>query len=523
MSADFREHAVAHFLLPILEHHDKATFEVYCYSSWPWADTTTERIRSCADHWVPCKDLSDDQLAERIRADGIDILVDLSGHTAENRLLTFARKPAPVQITYLGYPGTSGLSAMDYRITDALADPAGSDAFYTEKLIRLPDSLCCYRPAHHMPDVAPLPALHNGFVTFGSLNGFAKVNDDCLRVWAEILKAVPASRLLMLTVPEGLARERLVEKFAALGIPAGRLDLFGKFPSGEFYKMFQRVDIALDPFPVTGGTTTCETLWMGVPVIVLAGQRFVSRVGYSFLSAAGLGHLSTASIDDYIRTAVNLAADIPALAKLHDRLRPQVAASPLTNAAAFTRNLEAAFRHTWKNWCASQSDDAVPETARQTEEEMQRSLQLALGHHQAGRLAEAEAGYRAILQVAPHHPDALHFLGVLARQQGQPALAVELISKVVAALPSHAEAHFNLGNALNDQGLFDQAIDRYRDAIRLKPDYVKAHNNLGNVLKQLGRLTEATASFEQALALRPDFAEARNNLFALRHRPAGTA
>ena len=351
VSADFYRHAVAFFIEPVLANHDKSRVEVYCYYNNTQQDELTERIAAYADHWVPCKVLSDDQLAERIRSDGIDILVDLSGHTAGNRLLVFARKPAPLQVIYLGYPGTSGLSAMDYRITDRHADPEGNEAYYSEKLIRLPGSLCCYRPTGDMPEVAPLPALKNGYVTFGSLNNFNKLNDRCLELWSVLLKAVPTARLLMLTVPEGTAREQLIEKFAGLGISASRLELHGKFPYREFHQMFGRVDIALDPFPVTGGTTTCETLWMGVPVIVLAGQRFISRVGYSFLSAAGLHDFAAHSPEDYIAVATRLADNIPLLAKIHDGLRARVAASPLTDAAAFTRNLENAYREIWSKWC----------------------------------------------------------------------------------------------------------------------------------------------------------------------------
>ncbi|MBI5658775.1 MAG: tetratricopeptide repeat protein [Nitrosomonadales bacterium] len=351
VSADFYRHAAAFFIEPVLANHDKSRVEVYCYYNNTRRDELTERIAGYADHWVPCRGLSDDQLAERIRSDGIDILVDLSGHTAGNRMLMFARKPAPLQVTYLGYPGTSGLSAMDYRITDRYADPEENEAYYSEKLIRLPDSLCCYRPTGDMPEVAPLPALQNGYITFGSLNNFNKVSDQCIELWSALLRAVPTSRLLMLTVPEGTAREQLIGKFAGLGISAERLELHGKFPSREFHQMFRRVDIALDPFPVTGGTTTCETLWMGVPVIVLVGQRYISRVGYSFLSAAGLRDFAAHTHEDYIKVATRMGGNIPLLAEIHDGLRARMAASPLCGEAAFTRNLENAYREMWAKWC----------------------------------------------------------------------------------------------------------------------------------------------------------------------------
>ena len=351
VSPDFRRHAVAYFIEPVLAQHDKSHFEVFCYYNHALHDELTDRLAGYADRWLDCKRMSDEQLAEHIRSDGIDILVDLAGHTAGNRILTFARKPAPIQITYLGYPGTSGLAAMDYRLTDAHADPEGSEGYYTEKLLRLPDCLCCYRPGKEMPEVATLPAQHNGYVTFGSFNNFNKINRACIELWAQLLRAVPESWLLMVTVPEGELRRELTEQFAALGVAAERLELHGRLPSGEFLRLFQRADIALDPFPVTGGTTTCDSLWMGVPVVVLVGRRYISRVGLSFLSAAGLPELAADTAEGYLEVATKLAADLPRLAALRAGLRSQMAGSALTNETAFTRNLEHLYRKVWTEWC----------------------------------------------------------------------------------------------------------------------------------------------------------------------------
>jgi predicted O-linked N-acetylglucosamine transferase (SPINDLY family) len=354
VSPDFRRHAVAFFAEPIFANHDKSQVEIFCYAEILREDETTARFRRMADHWHSTVGLSDDAAANMIREHQIDILIDLAGHTAHNRLPVFARKPAPIQLTYLGYPGTTGLSAMDYRITDHYADPDGTaDAFYSERLLRLPDSLCCYRPSADMQGASPLPALARGYLTFGSFNNFNKVDQPTLEVWAELLRALPASHLMMLTVPEGEARQRLVSRFAELGIDAQRLEFHGKLPSAEFHRKFLEVDISLDPVTVSGGTTTCESLWMGVPVIAFVGKRFITRVSYSFLSTTGLGDFAAFSPEDSIRIAAHLAENLPLLVEIRAGLREHLRASPLVDEAGFTRNLEALYRDVWGKWCGA--------------------------------------------------------------------------------------------------------------------------------------------------------------------------
>ena len=354
VSPDFRNHAVAYFAEPILSNHDKTQVEVYCYAEVMLEDEVTGRFRHYADYWHSTVGLSDEAVAQMIRAHRIDILVDLAGHTAKNRLLTFARKPAPVQITYLGYPGTTGLSAMDYRITDHYADPDGiADAFYSEHLLRLPGSLWCYRPSEDMPEISPLPALARGHLTFGSFNNFNKIDQPTLELWAELLRALPASRLMMVTVPEGETRLRLLRSFGELGIEAQRLEFHGSLPSVEFHRKFLEVDITLDPVTVNGATTTCESLWMGVPVMSLVGERFLTRAGLSILSTAGLADFAATSREDYIRLAAHLADNLPLLAEIRAGLRAHVAASPLIDEVGFTRNLENLYRDAWGKWCSA--------------------------------------------------------------------------------------------------------------------------------------------------------------------------
>lgn len=359
VSGDFRLHAVAYFFEPLLVYRDVAGFEVFCYSNTSGEDEVTARLKSLADHWRNIFSMTDEQAVETIRRDQIDILVDLSGNTYGNRLSVFACKPAPLQVTWLGYPNTTGLPAMDYRITDRHADPDGADAYYTERLKRLPDSLWCYRPAADMPNTSPLPALARGYLTFGSFNSFNKIDRTTLKLWAELLRALPTARLMMLTVPEGENRLRLIHSFAELGIDAQRLEFHGKLPAADFHRKFLEVDITLDPVFVNGGTTTCESLWMGVPVISLVGKRFLSRAGLSLLSTAGFAEFAVSSPEDYIRLAAKFADNLPLLAEIRAGLRTRLKTSPLLDAAKFTRELESIYRQIWVEWCSKCNRDTA--------------------------------------------------------------------------------------------------------------------------------------------------------------------
>lgn len=355
VSPDFRHHAVAYFLEPILAHHDKTQVEVFGYSGVKVPDEYTERFQRYADHWHSTRALNDEALARLIQEEQIDILVDLAGHTDGNRLHAFARRPAPVQMTYLGYPGTTGLSTMDFRVVDAHAAPEGiAEADYTERLLRMPNSLWCYQPTPDMPELAPLPALQHGYLTFGSFNNFNKMDPATMDLWAELLRAIPSARLMMVTVPPGEVRQRLTRQFGELGIDAARLEFHGKCGHSEFHRKFLEVDISLDPVNVNGATTTCESLWMGVPVITLVGRRFLTRAGLSLLNAAGVGEFAAHSRADYIRIASELANDLPRLAVRRAGMRERLRASPLTDAAGFTRNLENLYREAWKRWCAGE-------------------------------------------------------------------------------------------------------------------------------------------------------------------------
>jgi protein O-GlcNAc transferase len=352
ISPDFCEHPVGRFILPLLTAHDHNHFAVYCYSDVQRSDRFTELIRGHAGQWRNIVGLTHECAAQMIREDQIDILVDLTMHMADNRMLVFARKPAPVQVTYLAYCSTTGLDTMDYRLTDPHLDPPGmDDANYSEKSVRLPETYWCYPLNDQALEVSPLPALATGEVTFGCLNNFCKVSADALDAWIQMLRALPNSRLI-LHAHEGSHRQRVRDLLQNQGIDPNRLEFAGKVSLPEYLASHRQIDIGLDPFPCNGGTTTCDALWMGVPVVTLVGRTAVGRGGASVLRNIGLPELVAETPEQYIQIATGLANDLPRLAELRRTLRTRMQASPLMDAPRFARNVEAAYRQMWRNWCA---------------------------------------------------------------------------------------------------------------------------------------------------------------------------
>jgi len=355
VSGDFKRHSVAYFIEPVLSAHNREHFEVFCYSNVDTGDDVTERLKNSADQWKDLSILSDNDAVELIRKDGIDILVDLSGHTHNNRILLFAYKPAPVQVSWIGYPATTGLSSIDYKIVDSHTDPPpATEQFYTEKLIRLPGCFLCYSPEKDSPEINGPPARTEGYVTFGSFNNFSKVSPEMIALWTEILSLVPRSRILMKSAifSDGTTCKYVMDLFHQKGIDAQRIGLLPWEPIvSKHLGTYHRIDIALDTFPYNGTTTTCEALWMGVPVIVLEGNTHVSRVGASLLSNVGLPELIAGTTDEYKSIAVNLAGDLERLKSLRGNLRTMMELSPLCNAKRFTANLEMCYRRMWETWC----------------------------------------------------------------------------------------------------------------------------------------------------------------------------
>ena len=355
VSADFRDHPATRFLLPLIEAHDKEQMDLICYIDVPKPDDLTKRFHAAASLWRDTSKLTDEALADQVRADGIDVFVDPTGFMAANRLLTFARQPAPVQISYSGYPGTIAMSTIPWRLTDAHLDPPGqTDRYYTEKLIRVGPSAMVYNPLTETPEVVPTPALRNGFISFGMLNRLSKLTPAMISVWGRVLAAVPRSRLLLISPSafEPEVNNELRRQFARCGVPPERLELAPRSQRISYLKLFNEIDIQLDTFPYTGCTTTCDGLWMGVPTITLAGSTYVSRMGVSLLTQVGLTNLITATPADYIRTAAELADNVTGLNHLRQSLRDRMTKSPLMDYRSLARNIEAAFRMTWESWCA---------------------------------------------------------------------------------------------------------------------------------------------------------------------------
>lgn len=353
VSGDFVNHSVAFFIGALLQEHDTSRFEVFCYHNNAQTDQVTRRFKTFGHHWIECHALSDDALYRRIVADGIDILIDLSGHTSHSRLPVFAFASAPVQIGYLGYPTVSGVPQMDFRITDAVIDPMGapdeSSMLASDRPLRLPGSMFCYQPGD-APDVTALPALRHGHITFGSFNNISKITDHTLTLWADVMNAVPGSRLLLKAASMAQASNRAnIEQFmSARGIAADRLQLMHRMPDTRSHlEVYGHVDIALDSYPYNGATTTCEALWMGVPVVTRAGRTHTSRMGASILTAIGQSDWVGASDADYIAIATRLAHDTNLLSTWRARARTQLQASPLMDSQRFTRDFERLLEQAW--------------------------------------------------------------------------------------------------------------------------------------------------------------------------------
>jgi protein O-GlcNAc transferase len=352
LSGDFFRHAVANFIEPVLQAHDRQAVEVFCYATNSHVDEQTTVLRQLADHWRDVAQLADDDLAQRVRDDAIDILIDLSAHTLGHRLLVFARKPAPVQITWLGYPTTTGLQSMDYRISDAVSDPPGvADPYHSERILRLPRSQWCYRPWPHAPEVKDAPALRTGRITFGSFNNLAKLNDSVLELWAKVLIAVPEASINVVSIPDIPSRHRVANALIHHGARPEQVRITGTLEYDEFWRIRDDIDIVLDAFPYNGTTTTFEALWAGLPVITLAGSHGASRSAASILTSARLSELVAHDAAAYVSIAQALARDVTRVNALRRDMRTRLIEAGLCDGKRFTRELEAAYRQAWQDWC----------------------------------------------------------------------------------------------------------------------------------------------------------------------------
>lgn len=350
LSPDFKRHSISYFFLPLIEQHDRICFEIYCISDVAVPDEITEKISSLADGWLDIYGLSNDEAELAIRNIGPDILVDLSGHTGEViRLPIFANRVAPIQLSWLGYPNTTGLNQMDYRLTDSIADPesAESDVWYTEKLVRLPGCFLCYQPPKNTPEVSPLPALKNGYISFGCFNMLPKIQKDIIKTWCMILNRIPNSRFIIKNhyLRDVATARRIVKCFKQYGVEPSRLELLCSTPTTtEHLAQYHKVDIALDTFPYNGTTTTCEALWMGVPVVTLSGGRHASRVGSSIMKTMGLDAFVADNTNEYCELACRLVSDIHSLQEIREGLRIKMFCSELCDSELFSSKIETTFK-----------------------------------------------------------------------------------------------------------------------------------------------------------------------------------
>jgi protein O-GlcNAc transferase len=352
VGADFRDHCQSLFTIPLFEHHDRERFEIVCYANVARPDALTQRHRASVDVWRDTVGQGDDDVARLVRSDQIDVLVDLTMHMSNGRPQLMARKPAPVQVAYLAYPGTTGLSAIEYRLTDPYLDPPGeTDADYVEQSIRLPETFWCYDPLTETPVPNSLPLIMAGHVTFGCLNNFCKVTDRTLAQWSRVLHAVAGSRLLLLA-PVGVARQRILDRLREEHIEAARIEFVDHRPRAQYLELYHRIDVCLDTLPYNGHTTSLDSFWMGVPVVTRVGRTVVGRAGYSQLTNLELSELVAWSDEEFVSIAARLAADQRRLVHLRSTLRERMDRSPLMDAARFARNIEAAYREMWQRWCA---------------------------------------------------------------------------------------------------------------------------------------------------------------------------
>lgn len=555
VTSDLYNHALANYLEPLFKGlAAKKSLELHLYYSGSVTDAITNRSKHAFAHWHDTAHLNDAQLAEQIRSDGIDILVDLNGHTYPNRLLTFARQPAPVQMSWIGYLGSTGLQAMDYYIADPWWLPSVPFAQqFSEKLAYLPCAMA-FEPNPLAPPVNALPALSNGFVTFGSFNRLNKINPTVIATWSAVLRRLPTAKLVMGGIADTF-QDDLRHQFASEGISPERLSFLPRAATHAYLAQHHQVDLCLDTFPFGGGATSAHAAWMGVPTVCWTGDKPASRFGAAQLHHLGLDDFIASDAREFIELACDWANRPQALADIRAGLRARFAGSSLCNYAGFADHFETLFRTVWQQWCMGQPatqtyigntmTDPSCETTADAEPSALAQQELHTLYQQH-RDQEAEALARELIAKFPDHGLARKILGAALHRLGRFKESLLAHQATVQYRPGDFEAHFNLACELHQQGFLDDAVTSYvaalglqpnnpnaynnlgnifktmglnadaelycRQALALQPDMAKAHNNLGNALHAQGKHTEAAASYREALALHPDWAEALNNL-----------
>jgi protein O-GlcNAc transferase len=562
VSGDLHTHPVGIFLENVLAHLDATKVELVAYSLTHAQDDVTTRIKPYFSAWKSLLDLTPEKSARIIHDDGIDILIDLSGHTAKTGLPLFAWKPAPIQATWIGYFATTGVPTVDYIIGDRYVLPEDEEHHFVEKPWRLPDGYLCFTPPLEDVSVGPLPMLASGQITFGCFNKLSKMNEVVVTLWARVIKAVPKSRLMLKSheLDTESTRDETLKRFAAQGIRADQLILSGRSDRHEYMAQYSQIDIALDPFPYNGGTTTVETLWMGVPVIARHGDRFVAHMGEGILHHIGHPEWIAQTDNDYVAIAAALASDPAHLAKVRSGLRAQLQSSPICDAPRFAKKLEAAFEEMWQIHCAQAPVNPIADIAAK--------LEAAIKYQQESRFQDAEHLYRAILQIQPNHPYVNQNLGVLAIQRGRPTESLAFFRTALQAAPKneefwavYIEALISTGNpeaaeralqqgrqldlrlegiqvggerstpvsvpqevqalvaefvdtliALQNGGMHEDLLSVARQMTQMFPDHAYGWKVLGSTLLQQGQYTDALAPLQTAAALSPGDAELCSNL-----------
>ncbi|HDS16522.1 MAG TPA: tetratricopeptide repeat protein [Proteobacteria bacterium] len=558
LSPDFRRHAVSRFVLPLLRHHDRRRVRFFLYATHLKNDAVSEEIAALGDTWRPVGTLDNDRLCRQIIADEIDILIELSGHTADNRLPLMARRPAPILISWLGYPATTGLETESYRLSDKLVDPPENAAHYTEKLLYLPAPFLCYEAppeSLNLPPKASILECAGTTITFGSFNNPAKLSDPCLGLWAEILRRAPKTRLCL------KAREfqdintasRLKERFAGLGIDPERLRLLAGHPRlSDHFAAYHKIDIALDPLPYNGTTTTFEALWMGIPVVVLEGETHAARVGAALLRALDCKELIATNPAEYIDIALQLSADSQKRAAYHRQLREKLLASDLMNGPRFSENFIAVLRRSWLAWrdqrltMLRQAIESCGEalglpktlsTLLNNNDKSREILEYALARNgttdiflqiarslaDRGEFAAAAMSLREALAGNPDQPECRFLLGQILETDGRKTEAVchyhrllknnPQMAKAALALnrlllqenPDDPELNFNLAGAFFHLRQPHQARAALFKTLRLNPNDARAWNNLGYLEQSYGSQEKAAAAFKKAWELDPAF------------------
>ncbi|TCT22880.1 tetratricopeptide repeat protein [Thiobaca trueperi] len=527
VSGDLHQHPVGYFLLGLIPQLDRSRIELVAYSTWPHPDDgVTARLRPHFDRWISLVGVEDRDAAERIHGDGVHVLIDLAGHTAHHRLSMFAWKPAPVQVSWLGYFASTGVAEIDWLIADETGVPAAHRSQFTEKIWYVPDTRLCFSPPDHAPAVSPLPALHNGYVTLGCFQNLSKVSDDVLGLWAKVIARLPGARLRLQTAAfyEEAGRERMLKRLRNAGIDPDMVSLHPSTGRGEYLVAHAEVDLLLDTFPYPGGTTTCEALWMGVPTVTLAGDSLIARQGASLLTAGGLTDWVAHSPDEFVEKAVAFANDLDSLADLRSRLREQVAISPLFDGTKFAENLKQALWGMWRVF----SDENVKGAAHgkgkkgtvlvkrkaspAIKEPKQKEMEGFEALYGSGRYPDAEQRARALLAKYPQHPFGWQALARIFRAQGKLQEALAVMRKSTGLAPDNPDVRTDLAHTLYEVGRFLDAVAEYKKSLEIAPDFAPAHFGLGLAFKAMNQWTAASQAFDRAVQLRPDDADACGNL-----------